>query len=228
MRTLLPAAALLMSLSGLMLLSGCTGMARQLDREGSLVDSRATDWRSVATDADRIRLREWRSSFVDALKASRAAGNGAKIDAEGVLLRPDAALPNPAIPAGTYACRTIKIGAKQPGLMDYLAYPEFSCRVSDGLGSDGPVSDRRDVQQLVKLTGSQRPVGLVYPGDPLRSVFLGTLMLGDESRTMQYGGDRERDMAGYVERVGPQRWRLILPRPAFESKLDVIELVPAG
>ena len=211
MRSFLSAAAVFV------LLSGCTGMTRQLDREGALVDSPAADWRSVATAADRTRLRDWRSTFVGALKAARAAGNGAKIDAEGALLRPDAALPNSAIPAGSYACRTIKIGAKQPGLLDYLAYPAFTCQVSGGRG----------VQQLVKLTGSQRPVGLIYPGDPLRAVFLGTLMLGDEARAMQYGGDRDRDMAGYIERIGPQRWRLILPRPAYESQLDVLELVPA-
>jgi hypothetical protein len=45
---------------------------------------------------------------------------------------------------------------------------------------------------------------------------------------MQYGRDSERDVAGYVERIGPNRWRLIMPRPAFESVMDVMELVPAG
>src|SRR5690606_20523521 len=43
-----------------------------------------------------------------------------------------------------------------------------------------------------------------------------------------YGSDRMRDMAGLVERVGDNRWRLVLPAPAYESLLDVIELVPAG
>jgi len=33
-------------------------------------------------------------------------------------------------------------------------------------------------------------------------------------------------MAGYVERVGERRWRMVLPRPTFESIVDVIELVP--
>lgn len=211
MRLLISAAAVFL------LLAGCTTMSRQLDREGALVDSPASDWRAVATPADRTRLRDWRSTFMMALKTARAAGKGSEIDAEGVLLRPDAALPSPGLLAGTYACRTIKIGAKQPGLLDFLAYPAFACRV----GGEGKLPT------LVKLTGSQRPVGRIYPGDPLRSVFLGTLMLGDEARAMQYGGDRDRDMAGYIERIGPQRWRLILPRPAYESQLDVLELVPA-
>jgi hypothetical protein len=44
---------------------------------------------------------------------------------------------------------------------------------------------------------------------------------------MQYGRDRERDVAGYVERIGPKRWRLLMPAPHFESRTDVMELVPA-
>ena len=53
-----------------------------------------------------------------------------------------------------------------------------------------------------------------------------TLVLGDEARAMQYGRDRERDVAGYVERIGSNRWRMIMPRPHFESQMDVLELVP--
>ncbi|HEV2043966.1 MAG TPA: DUF4893 domain-containing protein, partial [Sphingomicrobium sp.] len=70
-----------------------------------------------------------------------------------------------------------------------------------------------------------RPVGLIFAGDALRQVFLGTLVLGDETRAMQYGRDPDRDLAGFVERIGPARWRMVLPRPAFESTLDVIELI---
>jgi hypothetical protein len=45
---------------------------------------------------------------------------------------------------------------------------------------------------------------------------------------MQYGRDQERDVAGFVERIGPNRWRMLLPRPHFESQIDVMELVPIG
>ncbi len=91
----------------------------------------------------------------------------------------------------------IKLGAKQPGLLDYVAYPAFTCRIQQ---------DRR-WQGFAKLSGSQRPVGLIFPGDSMRQVFLGTLVLGDESRAMQYGRDPDRDVAGFVERIGPERWR---------------------
>ena len=58
-------------------------------------------------------------------------------------------------------------------------------------------------------------------------IFLGTLQLGDEALAYRYSRDRERDMIGQFERVGDNRWRLVLPFPHFESQLDVIELVPA-
>ncbi|HVL78843.1 MAG TPA: DUF4893 domain-containing protein, partial [Sphingomicrobium sp.] len=113
-------------------------------------------------------------------------------------------------------CRVIKVGAKSQGMLNYIAYPHFQCRIRQ----------ERDLQGFAKLTGSQRQMGVIFPGDALRQVFLGTLLLGDEARALQYGRDRERDVAGYVERIGGNRWRLVMPRPAFESQLDVMELVP--
>ncbi len=100
---------------------------------------------------------------------------------------------------------------------DFTAYPAFDCRIDD----EGAV------RSFYKLSGSQRPVGLLF-GDGDRTVFLGTLLLGDERAALQYGQDRDRDMAGWLERIEEKRWRLVLPYPRFESTLDVIELVPAG
>jgi hypothetical protein len=183
----------------------------------AIIASPGSEWRSVATGADRARLRDWRDAFVEALGKARAGGHGAAIAAEGVLLDPDAALGGPPIPNGEYRCRVIKLGAKQPGLLDFVAYPAFTC----GIQADGRL------RGFAKVSGSQRHVGMIFPGDSMREVFLGTLVLGDESRAMQYGRDPDRDLAGFVERIGPSRWRMVLPRPAFESTLDVIELVPA-
>ena len=182
-----------------------------------VVQVRTTDWRAVVTDNDREKLREWRRSFVEGLNEARAAGHGAAIDAEGELLRPDAALGGP-IPNGSYRCRVTKLGAKRPGMLPYLAYPAFSCRIQP----------ERGVQGFAKLAGSQRPVGLIFPGDALRQVFLGTMVLGDEVRATQYGEDPYRDVVAFVERIGPARWRMVVPDPAFESDTDVIELVPAN
>ena len=174
-------------------------------------------WRRIATDGDRLRLRDWRATFVGAIAGARAAGHGAAIDAEGPLLQPDSAIGG-GLPNGAYACRVIKVGAKAAGLLDYIAYPGFHCRVQA----------ERGLQGFAKMSGSQRPIGLIFPDSDSRSVFLGTLVLGDEPRAMQYGRDPDRDIAAWVERIGDQRWRLIVPEPRFESKTDVYELVPQG
>ena len=176
-----------------------------------------TDWRAVATASDRERLRDWRTAFTRALDQARKAGHSAEIAREGRLLEPDAALGPVPIPNGRYKCRVIKVGAKSEGLLDYVAYPAFNCRIQR----------EKQLQSLYKLTGSQRHAGLIFADSPLRQVFLGTLVLGDENRAMQYGRDPDRDLAGWVERIGDQRWRLVLPYPVYESTLDVVELVPA-
>lgn len=196
----------------ILLASGCASMAPN----SSVVGETTLNWRSVATQHDRDRLRGWRTSFTQALAMARQSGHSAEIAGEGPLLNPDAALGGGPIPNGMYRCRVIKIGAKAEGLLDYVAYPGFACRIRPEQG----------VQGLAKLSGSQRYIGLIYPGDELRQVFLGTLALGDEQRAAQYGVDKERDIVGYVERIGPRRWRLLMPEPAFESRIDVLELVP--
>jgi hypothetical protein len=182
----------------------------------SALGAGAPDWRTIATDADRARLREWRTAFVRGLQKAQASGNGAAVAAEGTLLQPDSAVDWQDPPTGTYRCRTIKIGAQSAGMLDYVAYPPFQCRIRS---EDGLMS-------FAKLSGSQRPIGLILPYADTRMVFLGTLQLGDETRPLQYGRDRERDLAGLVERIGERRWRIIFPYPHFESTVDVIELVP--
>ncbi|PZQ62867.1 MAG: DUF4893 domain-containing protein [Sphingomonas taxi] len=177
-----------------------------------------SDWRRLATPADRDRLRRWRDAWVTALGSARRRA-AAEIAAQGPLFALDAALPGPVPPAGAYRCRVFKLGAKGAGMLDYVAYPWFDCLVSPGAGGDA---------RLAKLSGSQRQIGTIHPADGMRAAFLGTLMLGDETRPFAYGRDRSRDVAGWVERVGARRWRLAMPYPAFESTLDVLELVPAG
>lgn len=176
--------------------------------------SRDSLWRLAITSQDRARLRNWREAWVLGLEQARAAGEGDTIAREGVLLDPDAGLENPALPDGDYACRTIKLGHKTAGQLAYVAYPAFRCRMA---------GDR-----FVKLSGSQRPEGHVWPFDPLRMIFLGAMALGDEPRALDYGRDADRDMLGVVERIGPKRWRLVLPQPTWESQIDVVELVPVA
>jgi len=187
-----------------------------VEQPSGLIPRWTTAYKQVIAEKDRVRLRDWRKTFVNALEAARKAGHSAEIAGEGALLEPDAQLAGPAIPNGMYRCRVIKLGARETGNLDYVAYAPFACRVRA----------ERTLQRLTKLSGSQRYVGLIFPGDAIRNVFLGTLVLGDERRSMQYGQDESRDVAGYLERIGPNRWRLLMPEPSFESKIDVMELVP--
>lgn len=175
------------------------------------------DWRGVATAADRERLRNWRDAWMTALAKVQAAGRTPALAPLGALFEPDRALTAALPPSGDYRCRVFKLGARHPGLPELSVHPYFECRIDD----------EGEVRSLYKLSGSQRPVGLLFRDGDTRGIFLGTLMLGDETSAMQYGQDATRDMAGIVERIGDRRWWLVLPYPAFESTLDVIELIPA-
>lgn len=194
-------------------LSGCGGGERPPLARGVVT----ADWRQVATPGDRSRLHKWRTAFMEAIGAAKAAGRTPEIVREGALFQPDAALPGPDLPSGRYKCRTIKLGS-QRGMngLAYVAYPFFECLIAD----------EGEVASFTKATGSQRPVGLIFSDGERRNVFLGTLMLGDETSAMDYGMDATRDMTGVVERIGDRRWRLVLPYPRFESTLDLIEIVP--
>lgn len=196
----------------LLLLGACSG--------GTHVDLTAPvapDWRSVATAADRDRLRQWRDAWGAGLARARMS-EPRKIAAQGVLFDPDRALPGALPPPGSYRCRVFKLGANGTAMAEFTRSGDFTCRVAMEAG----------VLRFYKLTGGQRAFGTLYPDNAARKIFLGTLQLGDETRAIDYGRDTTRNLAGYVERVGPKRWRLVLPMPAFESLIDVIELVPGA
>ena len=176
----------------------------------------STDWRQVATPADRIRLRGWRQAWVNALAKVVDPDEMAALQADALLFDPDRVLAGATPPPGAYRCRVFKLGANGTAMHNVTMYPAVACKVDEQGG----------VSSLYKVSGAQRPVGLVYPDSGSRAVFLGTMVLGDETKPLKYGQDTNRDLAGYVERVGARRWRLVLPRPRFESVLDVVEIVP--
>lgn len=204
------------ALASLLLLPACGGGR---DRDG---DTRPApvqaNWRTIVTQADRERLRTWRDAWTQGLAKVTAPADIAKIAAAGVLLQPDAAQMEPTPPAGDYRCRVVKIGAKDVGGMNYVAAPPGACRIA----REG------DVLSFARLDGPQRPAGLLFPDDGGRLVFLGSMILGDETRALDYGRDPERDVAGLLERIGPRRWRMVLPFPHWESTVEVVELVPVG
>src|ERR1700754_2971317 len=118
-----------MRLAPLLAFALCTAGCDIIEQPSGLIPQWTTAYRQVISQADRVRLRDSRKTFEEALAAARKAGRNADITREGALLDPDAALPNPAIPDGDYRCRVIKLGAKDAGMLDYVSYPGFTCRV---------------------------------------------------------------------------------------------------
>ena len=173
-------------------------------------------WKAVATAEDKDRIARlglaWQEALGDAQKS-----NGADIRREDKLLLPRSGLPRPDPTPGSYNCRLIKLGKAAPGGKPYETFKPFFCYVE----VEG------DLLTIVKQTGSQRPAGRLWKDDdPNRLVFLGSLALGNEDQPLAYGDDPKRNMAGVLERIGPFRWRLVIPWPQSTSKLDVFELTP--
>lgn len=169
-------------------------------------------WRTIMSQHDHQRVKHWREDWVKALGLARDAGAGARVDALGALLQPDAAIDGAPPPDGPYRCRMVKLGARAADNRAFATPPSQPCRVADGM--------------LEELGGAQRIGGRLYPDDGAHMVFLGGMALGDEEGMVRYGRDGRRDLAGFVERIGPARWRLILPAPRWESLIDIVELVP--
>jgi hypothetical protein len=178
----------------------------------------AASWREVVSAADASNLgrldQAWRLGRAEA----EDKGFASEVEALGPLVDPMAGQSGRLQPApGTYRCRTIKLGSKSEGGLAYLAYPFFRCTVELSPGGD---------LILTKTTGSQRTRGLLYPDTDNRLVFVGAQAWGlDETGYPAYGQQPERDQIGVFERIGPERWRLVVPWPRVESKLEILELV---
>ncbi|RYY36658.1 MAG: DUF4893 domain-containing protein, partial [Sphingomonadales bacterium] len=118
MKAFLPAAAILLSLSGCNVYRHATSPRPDTGQP----------WRGIATDADRERLRNWHKAWDEALLAAKAADPGA-IAADAILFDPDRALAGAALPPGKYRCRTYKLGAAGTAMNDFTVYPAKDCEI---------------------------------------------------------------------------------------------------
>jgi len=204
-----------------MLLAGCTAADRKPRLEPAMVvetPQKSEEWKQIATAADETRLQRLDAAWQDALAEARKSSPG-DIRREGALLDPKAALPRPAPTPGSYNCRLVKLGRAAKKGPAFERFKPFFCYVE--------VEDQ--LLTIVKQTGSQRPAGRLWEDDrPERLIFLGSLALGNEEQPRAYGEDPKRDMAGVLERIGPFKWRLVIPWPQGTSKLDVFELTPVA
>ena len=173
-------------------------------------------WKAVATAADQDRLARLGLAWQEGLDEAKKS-NGADVTKEGKLLLPRAGLPRPAPTPGSYNCRLIALGNATAKGKTFESFKPFFCYVE----VEG------DQLTIVKQTGSQRPAGRLWEDDdPTRLIFLGSLALGNEDQPLAYGDDPKRNMAGVFERIGAFRWRLVIPWPQNDAKLDVFELTP--
>ena len=180
---------------------------------------KADAWLGVATAEDAERVHRLDNAWQAALADARSAGFRREVAAESELLRPTAALPMPAPTPGSYECRLVRLGRYTRKTRAYERFKPFFCYVEV---ADGQLT-------VVKQTGSQRPAGRLWEDDaPTRMIFLGSVALGEEEQPLAYGENQGRDMAGVLERVAPFRWRLVVPWPRGQSKLDVFELTPVA
>lgn len=176
------------------------------------------DWRGIVTAADRDRYNRRGGAWSLALEQARRQPGSGDLAGLGDLISPRAARADVAPPPGDYRCRTVKLGSQggEQGL-GYVVYGWFACRIQQtptGL-------------KFSKLTGSQRPSGLLFTETDRQMVMLGSLSLASEPPANSYGQRPDRDLVAVLERIGDARWRLVIPWPQSESNLDLIELVPA-
>jgi hypothetical protein len=176
------------------------------------------DWRGIVTASDRDRYNRLDAAWSLALQQARRQRGSGDLASTGDLIDPRGQRPDVTPPAGDYRCRTVKLGSQggEEGL-GYVVYGWFACRIEQtpaGL-------------KFTKLTGSQRPSGLLFPENDRQMVMLGSMALADDPPANSYGQRPDRDLIAVLERIGERRWRLVTPWPQAESNLDLIELAPA-
>ena len=162
----------------------------------------------IMTANDKARLAAYGTARAEAIAEARAGGAPADL---AVL---DAILVAPQIPfagldmTGNWQCRTTNVG----GLGARVVYGWFKGKVSDdGAG-----------WLLEKTSGSQRTKGRFYDDGERRLIYLGSFFVSGDA-PKPYGSGPESDQVGYAFRTGENAWRIELPSPYYESKLDIME-----
>ena len=119
--------------------------------------------------------------------------------------------------AGTWRCRTIKLGGITPDVI----YSWFRCRIGARGGK----------LTFEKITGSQRTNGILYPDASGGYIYLGASSVADEPRHFYSGNGASvgapgtpDDQIGILLATGANSARIEFPYPVQESTFDVIEL----
>ena len=161
----------------------------------------------LMTAADRARLEKYEETRKAALAEARNGDAAEVAELDALLAKPQLSTPDFDL-GGEWRCRTIKAG----GLSPLIVYGWFKCKVSD----DG------SGWKLEKTSGSQRTTGRFYDDGERRMIYLGSFHIAGET-PKPYGSGPKSDQVGYAFRTGPAEWRIELPAPQYESRLDILE-----
>lgn len=175
-----------------------------------------TGWRDEVTAEDEARIaglaETWRGVLETVPRRFRRL-----VEAEGELLAADAARDRPETPPGSYNCRLVKLGAEGRAA-PVRGFPPFFCYIRAESGNR---------LSFTKQTGTELPGGWLHADEEQRRlVLVGARQRRAGDNSLLYGDEPDRDLVGVIERIGPFRWRLVLPWRAKQPGLDVYELTP--
>ncbi|WP_310497028.1 DUF4893 domain-containing protein [Sandarakinorhabdus sp.] len=172
-------------------------------------------WQNIIQESDRPRL----AGLYSAWAAIRRDVPPADLAALGAVVSDTAVRAGGFPGAGTYRCRMVRLGRRRDA-------PAGQPLVQVG---DWQACTLRADGTMMRLVGSgdgQTLSGTLFT-DNDRLVFLGTVRLPGEMGVLPYGTDRDRSQVGALQTVGEAHWRIALPWPRWQSKLNILELVPA-
>jgi hypothetical protein len=207
-------------LAALALLAACAPRARvALEAEPPAVATAQPQvgWRAIVSPEDAERIERLPQTWEAALATARR--HARQITREGELLEARAARYHPAPPPGSYRCRLVRIGTVQGREPALRAFPDFFCHIR---------GDRSDSLFFTKQTGTELPGGWLHADGDRRFVLTGAKQRRVGGEPLVYGSEPERDLVGVLERIGPFRWRLVLPWRDAQAGLEVYELTPVA
>jgi hypothetical protein len=166
------------------------------------------EFAKLITAADRQRMEKYDETRAAALAEAKAGGAVGDLAALDKVANAQPQSWSGFDMTGRWQCRTIKVG----GISPLVVYGWFKCRVSD----DG------SGWMLEKTSGSQRTKGRFFDDGDKRLTYLGSFYIAGDP-VKPYGGGPDSDQFGYVFRTGGKAFRIELPAPRYESKLDILE-----
>lgn len=202
-------------------LSGCTTVTTDQKVKTAIPLAQHSEWRTLVSNEDEERIdhlgEAWRS-----LLNGVPARYQSLVRNEAELLAPDSARDHPTPPPGSYNCRLVKLTtptatSTKAREAPVRTFPQFFCYIR-GEGANE--------LSFTKQTGTELPRGWLHRDGDRRLILVGARQREAGGNSLAYGTEPDRDVVGIVERIGPFRWRLVLPWRTSSAGLDIYELTP--